>query len=151
MKTKIIVALLVVNSFILYSCWQQAPISSNEAINNNTTPDISAVETINQEQTIEITTDWFSPNSLTVNVWDTVSFINKDTVPRWPASGMHPTHTNYPGSSIEKCWTPEQVNIFDACKWLAQNEIFSFVFKEKWEWKYHDHLDPSKYGTIIVN
>ncbi|EKE29353.1 MAG: hypothetical protein ACD_2C00186G0003 [uncultured bacterium (gcode 4)] len=93
--------------------------------------------------TIEITSSWVSPQTITINKWDKVNFINKDSAPHWPASWMHPVHTGYPGSDIKKCWTPEQSKIFDACKWLAKDEAFTFIFNEVWEWGFHDHLDVS--------
>ncbi|EKE27677.1 MAG: hypothetical protein ACD_3C00172G0004 [uncultured bacterium (gcode 4)] len=99
---------------------------------------------------ISITSTWFSPSTLTIKSWDRVDFVNKDSATHWPASGPHPVHTNYPGSWIEKCWTREASNIFDACKALAQNETFSFIFKEKWTWWYHDHRNPDITWRIIV-
>ena len=77
-----------------------------------------------------------------------VTFFNEDSNKHWPASAMHPTHTLYPGSGIEKCGTGEK--IFDACKGLEQGESFSFTFNEKGSWKYHDHLSVSSTGTIVV-
>ncbi|EKE28778.1 MAG: Fibronectin type III protein [uncultured bacterium (gcode 4)] len=101
---------------------------------------------------IELSASW-SSQTITINKGDKVNFINKDSVPHWPASGMHPIHTWYPGSGIEKCWTPEQSKIFDACKWLAKDEVFSFIFNEVWEWGFHDHLNVANAalrGKIIV-
>ena len=101
---------------------------------------------------IEITSSGFSPSTLTVNEGETtVTFINKDSSPHWPASAVHPTHTVYPGSGIQKCGTAEESNIFDACGGLKQGESFSFIFNEKGSWGYHDHLQPSSRGTIVVN
>jgi plastocyanin len=62
----------------------------------------------------------------------------------------HPTHEVYPGSSIKKCGTLEQNKIFDACHGLKQGEKCSFVFNEVGEWYYHDHLNPSWKGEIVV-
>ncbi|MBI4151358.1 hypothetical protein HY496_00165, partial [Candidatus Woesearchaeota archaeon] len=62
----------------------------------------------------------------------------------------HPTHTVYPHSGIEKCGTADEGMIFDACRALAQGETFSFIFTETGSWKYHDHLNPRKTGTVIV-
>lgn len=103
-----------------------------------------------QKFTIEITSSGFSPAKLTIPVGSKVTFINKDSIAHWPASNVHPTHTFYPGSSIGKCGTAEQSNIFDACHGLAQGEGWSFVFNEKGSWPYHDHLNPSLGGVIEV-
>lgn len=85
----------------------------------------------NDEATIEITKDGFRPAVLNIDAGDTVRFVNKDTMPHWPASARHPTHTLYPGSNITKCGTAEQPNIFDACRGLRQDEAFTFTFREK--------------------
>lgn len=92
----------------------------------------------------------FSPSSLTVKAGETATFKNESLQPAWPASAIHPTHTVYPNSSIAKCDTPEQSGIFDACKGLNTGEEWSFVFISKGNWKYHDHLNVSHYGTIVV-
>ena len=63
---------------------------------------------------------------------------------------MHPTHTAYPGSGIEKCGTDEEEGIFDACKGLEEGESFSFVFNEAGSWNYHNHLSPGQFAKVIV-
>ena len=146
--------LSVATMLVLSACsgWQ-AP--TDVGWNTNTPQASSSSQDIKEPQAdgtylVEMTSDWFSPDTLTIKVWDKVNFVNNDSSPHWPASARHPTHTVYPWSWIEKCWTSEQSGIFDACKWLAQGETFSFVFTHKWEWKYHDHLNPSTTWTIIV-
>ena len=73
-----------------------------------------------------------------------VTFINKDSVPHWPASGEHPTHQDYPeeGGCIG--------SKFDACSGLKTGETYSFTFNEKGTWNYHDHLNSGLGGVIIV-
>jgi len=100
--------------------------------------------------TITITSSGFSLSTLNVNKGDRVTFINQGSSPSWPASAVHPTHTVYPGSDINKCGGAEESSIFDACRGLSQGESYSFIFNEAGSWKYHDHLNPSSTGTIIV-
>lgn len=104
----------------------------------------SAQPTQTSGNTVEITSAGFSPNTLTINAGETVIFVNKDLIPHWPASAIHPTHTVYPepGGCIG--------SRFDACHGLSGGEIFSFTFNQKGTWRYHDHLDPSLTGTIVV-
>ena len=104
-----------------------------------------------KEKVIEITSSGFNPKNLEINVGNSVKFVNKDSENHWPASAIHPTHTVYPGSNINKCGTGEESLIFDACKGLSQGESYSFTFNEKGSWGYHDHLSPSLRGTIVVN
>ena len=97
---------------------------------------------------IEITASGFNPSSLTIKAGETVTWLNNGNAPTWPASAVHPTHRVYPGSDITKCGTGE--TIFDACKGLANGESFSFTFNNKGTWGYHDHLNPSLFGKIVV-
>lgn len=105
------------------------------------------------QYTIEVTSSGFSPNTLKIKAGDTVTFINKDSVKHWPASAVHPTHTNYPGTSIGTCFSgtdEEKAKMFDACRALEEEESWSFTFTEKGIWGYHDHKASTLVGTIEV-
>ncbi len=91
------------------------------------------------QHTVEITKPGFSPDILTIKLGDKVTFVNRDVVPHWPASAVHPTHCEYKGCGV-----------FDAKKVLAQGEPYSIVFDLAGNWRYHDHLNPGVTGTIIV-
>lgn len=134
--------IIIIPSLLLFAgCNQKWPTSDNK-----NPPKTSSGSPLR----IEITKNGFTPSILSINIGDEVEFVNTDTVPHWPASAAHPTHTVYPWSSIEKCGTSEQSLIFDACKGLAPGESFRFTFHEKWTWMYHDHLDSKLFGRIIV-
>lgn len=94
--------------------------------------------------TVEIIASGFSPNTLTIKAGGTATFVNKDAAQHWPASALHPTHAVYPeaGGCIG--------SRFDACRGLEAGEEFEFTFNEKGTWKYHDHLNPTLFGTIVV-
>jgi plastocyanin len=126
-----------------------------EEIPSDLTSEGDLMESINELDQLQttsyevlITSSGFIPSTLTIKVGDTVTFVNKDSKPHWPASDFHPTHRLYPGSGIEKCGSGEE--IFDACKGLSPGETFSFTFKYRGTWTYHDHLYPYLTGTIIV-
>lgn len=94
---------------------------------------------------IEITSTGFVPAVLNIKVGETVTFINKNPIDsHWPASNPHPIHTQYPetGGCIG--------SKFDACRPLGKDEQYSFTFKEKGSWLYHDHFAPSRNGEIKV-
>lgn len=88
------------------------------------------------EAAIAISDIGFSPATLTVPANTTVTFTNNGQGAHWPASGPHPTHTNLPG--------------FDAQQGLATGETYSFTFTQKGTWGYHDHLNTSLRGSIVV-
>lgn len=117
------------------------------------TPSTSTTSTENTTESkvvIKVTDDGFEPNIVRIEKGGKVEWINDSSKPVWPASDIHPTHKLYPNSSIEKCGTDEEKNIFDACRGIEPNEKWSFTFNEVGEWSYHDHLNPSLTGKVIV-
>lgn len=78
----------------------------------------------------------FSPPQLTIKNGDVVIFKNESDKSFWPASGPHPVHTNYPE--------------FDAKKSIGPGQKYEFKFTKTGEWPFHDHLNPSATGKIIV-
>lgn len=95
-------------------------------------------------KTVEIMAAGFYPSSVTISAGQEVKFVNKDAQTHWPASDSHPTHTVYPQSG--GCIS----SAFDACKALAQDEEWEFIFTQTGTWNYHDHLNPSLTGTVVV-
>ena len=91
----------------------------------------------------------YVPDRVEISVGDTVVFVNDSSV-FWPASNLHPTHREYPGSNITKCGTPERVNLFDACEAMGPGAEYSFIFNEVGEWGYHDHINPQVQGVVVV-
>lgn len=78
----------------------------------------------------------FSPSQLTIKAGDVVIFKNESDGSFWPASGPHPVHTNYPE--------------FDAKKAIGPGQKYQFKFTKTGEWPFHDHLNSSATGKIIV-
>ncbi len=118
----------------------------------NLSQTISSEDTTQQvkEVVIKITANGFVPKEIEISGGTKVTWVNESSNPSWPASAVHPTHEVYPGSSIKKCGTPEQDKIFDSCRGLKKGESWNFVFNEVGEWYYHDHLNPSWTGKIVV-
>lgn len=83
--------------------------------------------------TVEYTDSGFSPATLTIRVGATVQFINKTTRPMWVASNPHPVHTDLPG--------------FDS---LSASSTYSYTFTKPGTWAYHNHLNPSSTGQVVV-
>jgi|GEM_PF-1392341 len=89
-----------------------------------------------QTQVIEMTTNGFVPQEVTIDESSSVIFINKDSVTHWPASDIHPTHEIYPE--------------FDPKKGIEQGKSWTFKFTRVGEWSLHDHLFPHFRGKITV-
>ena len=88
------------------------------------------------EYTVLFTEKGFVPQDIIMRQGDTVVFLNKTKEYFWPASSFHPTHKIYPE--------------FDSKTFIGPGEEWSFMFMASGRWKYHDHLFPSKVGTVIV-
>lgn len=124
-------------------------VEANMPVPGSDTPEMI----VEGDEVVVITFDGeaYSPREVTINRGQTVTFTNQSEKRTWPASAVHPTHTVYPGSSIQKCGTADADMIFDACRELQEGESWSFTFTETGEWRYHDHLNASITGSITVN
>lgn len=89
-----------------------------------------------KEETILMTHQAFSPQTLTIPVGTRVRFINKDTADRWPASGAHPTHEICPG--------------LDSLHSLKPGASYVFTFNQIKICPIHDHLDPTIHAVINI-
>lgn len=88
------------------------------------------------ETTVHYTNAGFSPNPLNVKIGATVTFINESSLKMWVASAFHPTHQELPG--------------FDQLKWVGNGGTYQYTFTKVGDWKYHNHLNPSHFGTVVV-
>lgn len=141
-----LILFLVVAMFLLSACSKvitETSTTSGEG-SSDVSVDVGTEETMSSETRVEITSQGFSPSTLTIAKGTTVTFINMDSSPHQPASNPHPTHTGYPitGGCVG--------STFDACTNLAAGESWSFTFNEVGSWEYHDHLNPGMSGTITV-
>jgi plastocyanin len=105
-----------------------------------------------EAKTVQITyTDaGFSPTRVEINKGDTVTFVNESPRDMWVASARHPSHTVYPGTDVTKCGKVGADKMFDACKGVEPEGEWSYTFTNTGEWNYHDHLNASKFGTVVV-
>jgi plastocyanin len=78
----------------------------------------------------------YSPQTVTVPAGTTVTFVNNGQTPRWPASDNHPVHEILPD--------------FDAGRGLMTGETYSYTFTEPGRWPFHDHLQPTLAGAVVV-
>lgn len=93
---------------------------------------------VTQDQTVVTYSDeGFSPSILHVKAGTAVTFQNESSRPMWVASNPHPSHTGYPG--------------FDAQNAYGQGSIYLFIFNRVGTWGYHNHMNPSDTGTIVVD
>lgn len=78
----------------------------------------------------------YSPKNVDIKAGDIVIFKNNSSSEMWPASAPHPVHTDYPE--------------FDSKSGVIPGGKWQFKFEKIGEWKFHDHLKPSAWGTVNV-
>lgn len=93
-------------------------------------------EAVEANHIVTFTDDGYTPSTVTINVGESVAFINNSSQTNWTASDPHPTHTDLPS--------------FDAQRGVAPGEAYIYTFDEAGEWGYHDHQNSSLTGTVIV-
>ena len=152
MKFKVL-ALIAALTFVAAACNKNNDAANNEtntntpaAQNTDTAPAGNETRTAPEPNstgtessgnvTIRITADGFEPANVTVKKGATVTFVNNDTKLRWPASGPHPTHTNYPE--------------FDPKQGIAAGASWAFTFDRVGAWGFHDHLNATQFGRVTV-
>lgn len=156
--TILIIAAIIVIGFIVLRGPAEAPIEplgeEEESVSNEVpapgsegTPEM-VVTGENATQVITYTDSGYSPSPITIKAGDTVTWRNQSSRTMWTASAIHPTHKVYPGSDIQKCGSGEV--IFDACQGIAPGAEWSFTFTNAGTWGYHNHLQASHTGKVIV-
>jgi len=86
--------------------------------------------------TITYTSDGFQPQTTTVNSGQTVKIANSSGSDLEFASDPHPTHTLDPELNTST---------------IASGSSTIITVTKKGSWGYHNHFDPTKRGTLVVN
>lgn len=106
--------------------------------------DGTIVEPLAVPDAIIYTDTGFAPSPLRIKLGAVVTFVNNSSGKLWPASDIHPTHTQYPTTG--GCLG----STFDACRGIMPGEVWQFKFDIAGTWSYHNHLSPQDIGTIVV-
>lgn len=98
----------------------------------------------NTQYIVTYTDSGFSPSTITIPKGGTVIFKNAASDDVRVASNPHPIHNGYPttGGCVG--------STFDSCSNIAPGNSWSFTFTYVGSWGYHNHLNPSEGGTVIV-
>ncbi|OGI68075.1 hypothetical protein A2738_02715 [Candidatus Nomurabacteria bacterium RIFCSPHIGHO2_01_FULL_42_15] len=133
--------------FLFKSPKVQAPVSPSGITNNENeteTTDQTTNDSNIASPVIIYSNTGYAPSTITIKAGTIVTFKNESSLSMWTASASHPTHGVYPTTG--GCLG----STFDSCKGILPGESWSFKFDEVGNWKYHDHLKPSFFGTIVV-
>lgn len=137
MKYIIWIIVIVAIIFVWKSYFQDKPVDTLPA-NTEVSEEINTTVADNLSDAVVVTyTDsGFTPPEITVKNGQTVQFVNQSGKNMWVASAFHPKHEVFPE--------------FDQKISVGNGEMYEFTFTKTGEWKYHNHVRPSDFGTIIV-
>lgn len=79
----------------------------------------------------------FIPKNISVKKGTTVTFRNNSSRGMWVASAPHPSHTILPE--------------FDELVSVSNGKSYTFTFEKVGTWKYHNHMNPSDFGSVVVS
>ncbi len=91
----------------------------------------------------------YSPAVVTIKKGGTVTWTAQGRDDMWVATAPHPAHTAYDGTSRSAHCDPNYSGgePFDQC---APGMAFTFTFEKAGTFPYHDHVDATKFGRVIV-
>lgn len=150
----IIIAVIFIGTYFLFGLNKQpASLMTSQQVNEvegkNITIESNATQ-IGGNYEVIYTNSGYSPSELKIKIGDIVTFKNQSFFVMWTASGMHPSHMLYSGTSLqEHC--PDITNTsFDECQGAQPGESWSFTFEKRGTWPYHNHVKASDFGKIVV-
>ncbi len=111
----------------------ETPISTDSASPSDASAGATAMT--EQKNLVKISSDGFTPKSITIKLGDPITWTNVDTENHTVSSDNHPTHLLYPFLNLGIIKPGEN-------KSLTPARIGTFT--------YHDHLNPSRTGIITV-
>lgn len=88
-----------------------------------------------EKNVVKITSSGFMPKDLTIKAGESVTWMNDDTLDHTVNSAVHPTHQVYLPLNLGT---------------LQSGEKKSLNFPEAGSYKYHDHLNPTLFGSVTV-
>ena len=139
MNSKVILAILVVAVVAIGGYFLLSNQSGNNGSQNQDGQTTTATPTeavMTQEETaVTVTADGYEPKSVTIKTGGRVVWTNKSGGPVTVNSDAHPTHLLYPFLNLGK---------FD------DGSSVSVTFDKAGTYTYHNHLDASMTGTVVV-
>lgn len=130
----IVLVVLVLGGLLLFNNSNTNNTNSDNTTNQNLTPTkTDSVKTENAD--VEVTSSGFTPQTISIKAGTTVVWTNKSGGAVTVNSASHPTHLKWPFLNLGK---------FD------DGTSVSVVFEKAGTYKYHNHLDASQIGTVVV-
>lgn len=134
----VLIVLAIVGGGAYAAFHKDGPPSTDTAATNPAEPQASPTPSDTSAPaaaTITFTDDGFSPAVTTVKAGDTVQVVNKSNQELDFDSDPHPTHTDEPELNIGS---------------IEPGKSGTFTVTQRGHWGFHDHLNPSLHGNLVV-
>lgn len=99
------------------------------------TPSATEGAVVAGKNVVRISSTGFLPKDTTIKAGESVTWANDDTVDHTVNSAQHPTHLIYPALNLGV---------------VKPGGSKSLTFPEAGIYRYHDHLNPSLFGSVTV-
>ncbi len=113
----------------------RSPSPSSTPESPTSTPEVAVEAATNEQNIITLTQRGFSPMVTTIKAGATVTWENKSGKVATINSDPHPAHTNYPPLNLDN---------------FSDGGSLNLTFGKPGTYGYHNHLNPSMTGVIIV-
>ena len=100
--------------------------------------------------TVAYTDTGYAPQTIYIKTGETVTFQNQSSRGLWTASDLHPSHRIYDGTPLEEHCASGAGTAFDACGSTAPSGQWQFTFTKAGNWEYHNHMNPTDRGIVVV-
>lgn len=106
-----------------------------------------SIDTTGEIIVVTYNKDGFSPKEINISKGQTVRFVNESQGNMWVGSAMHPDHMVYSGTSLKDHCPDTSGTAFDQCE---SGDMYEFTFTKTGQLGYHNHMNPSDFGKVIV-
>lgn len=150
MKTFTVVLIVLIVAVAGIAAWKYGVFGNNNATSSTPSREELAAHPDNAVTTITYTSSGFYPKTVTIKKGEIVEWVNNTSGQMWVASAVHPSHSVYSGTTLSQ-HCPDTANVsFDECSGSGPRGTWSFIFEKTGTWSYHDHLNASNGGSVIV-
>lgn len=135
----ILAAIVIVGGGVWWFIARNGSDTESKSVDESELPATAKTEPgVTEAQTVIITyTDsGFSQSEVAINPGDSVVFKNESSRSFWPASDPHPVHT--------------ELSEFDSRTAVPSGQSYTMTFAQSGRWGFHNHLNSSETGTVIV-
>jgi len=122
-------------------------VGGSSTSDQETSPSTKGTTEAGSGATVTYTTSGFSPEQVTIEQGETVTWVNEGGPGMWVASDVHPSHSEYDGTSTQQHCQDGSSDTFDSC---SAQERYSFTFEKTGTFRYHNHQQAGHVGTVVV-